>query len=57
MTEDDTTSQVPQIVVPKALTDILIDIYHAGPYRAHLGARRVYLTLRRKYYSETCRTK
>ena len=49
MTEDDTISQVPQIVVPQALTDMLIDIYHAGPNGAHLGARRVYLTLRRKY--------
>ena len=50
VTEKKTISQVPQIVVPQALTDMLIDIYHAGPYGAHLGARRVYLTLRRKYY-------
>ena len=50
MTEYETISQVPQIVVPQTLTDMLIDIYHAGPYGAHLGARRVYLTLRRKYY-------
>ena len=31
VTEDETISQVPQIVVPQTLTDMLIDIYHAGP--------------------------
>ena len=40
----------PQIVIPDIMVDMLIDMFHAGPYGAHMGTRRVYQTLRQNNY-------
>ena len=40
----------PQIVIPDIMVDMLIDMFHAGPYGAHMGTRRVYQTIRQHNY-------